>query len=679
MLVGSLKIRSAPAFPQRAPRTQEEVLAAIPTQPGVLINIHRGIFPATGAITLLGQRATLALRRGLLGNTSAAIRWRSAQVLTQLRDSSALPELHQALKDWNPSVRHQVLLALAYLGNAHSVPLILQRLGDPQESETNRRAAIFALGKIGHPMAASAIEAQYLKATERPDIRLAAVTAFWDLRQRVPASRLRKLLHRALADDSSRVVRRAAIGCGILKDRTALPALERLLGGRVKMLRNVAAYVIGQIGDSRGIGILVRALPRVRSGRLLNNISFALQRLRSPSLWKHLKGLLTHRQAFVRLNGAFTVGEMQLSQARPVLERLLRDPNRSVRTQAIVALAKLGDKGAIPALEGMTRGANVAYRRLALRALLYISGAKRHRDMFFKLATKGAMARDAALALAARQDRRAAPMLFSIIRRRADALAWRAARSLPSALLGPLVSARLRQCMASNDLRLIPEMIEYLGARRLRRVERQLLGLLFRNWSRLKTRRVRHRQVMLAIMGALGKMGDPRLRTWLSYFARHRDYRVRMGALLALARLGDRGSLGVLVGALQQAADNRRPYLARLLGSLPAKTLRPALAPLLRRKDPYLALAVGAALHYGGEARNRQLLQGLRSNQAKVRQRARFYLSQGLDRPRLRQLVAMRRVERDPVAKAELDRVIRSHAPRMGVFQDFSPREVVLY
>ena len=104
-----------------------------------------------------------------------------------------------------------------------------------------------------------------------------------------------------------------------------------------------------------------------------------------------------------------------------------------------------------------------------------------------------------------------------------------------------------------------------------------------------------------------------------------------------------------------------------------------ALAPLLKRMDPYLELAVGAALHYGGEVRNKQLLQGLRSDQALVRRRARFYLSRNLDRPRLQKLKLTRRVEVDTMARAELHRVIRSHAPGRDVFRDFSPREIVLY
>ena len=79
-------------------------------------------------------------------------------------------------------------------------------------------------------------------------------------------------------------------------------------------------------GPLAGIRVLEEALPRVRTGRLLNNISFALRRLRAQGLWLHLRALLLHKQAFIRLNAAFTAGEMRQPQSRLLLERLLSDP-----------------------------------------------------------------------------------------------------------------------------------------------------------------------------------------------------------------------------------------------------------------------------------------------------------------------------------------------------------------
>ena len=170
------------------PLTRQDVLQAMVRKPGVLINIRRSLFPATSDITLLGQRATRALRQGLLGNTSAAVRWRAAQVLTQLRDTTARPELHLALKDWNASVRHQVLSALSYIGDGSSVPLVIKRLKDPHETVSNQVAALRALGKIGDGRAAPVIIASYNKAGNLPAMRLAAVSALWDLRRKFNCS-----------------------------------------------------------------------------------------------------------------------------------------------------------------------------------------------------------------------------------------------------------------------------------------------------------------------------------------------------------------------------------------------------------------------------------------------------------------------------------------------------------
>ena len=464
----------------------------MPRDPGVLINIHKGLFPATADITLLGQRATPALRKGLLGNTLAAVRWRSAQVLTQLRDASARPELHQALSDWSPAVRNQALQALAYLGDASSVPHLLKRLADKQETVTNRVAALRALGKIGDGRAAQAIVDQYGQSPDQPHVRRAAIAALWDLRRAVPAATVRKLLHRGLADSDALVVRRAAIASGIARDSSALPLLQKLLQGNDRMLRNVAAYVLGRIGDKAAVAILVSALPAVRSGRLLNNISFALKRLGDPKLWSRLSGLLRHQQAFIRLNAAYTIGEMKLLQGRAQLQQMTADPNRLVRINAVVALAKLSDRRAIPTLLAVIQAnkGQGELQRWALRGVLFLSAAKKHRDHYLSISLRGRHQREAALVLAAAGDHRAAPLLYPLIRQRHDLQAWKAAGKLRSPVLNQLLLNQLHAALERDDVRLIEPLLTYVGAVQSRQVTRKLVGLLFRRWGSFNGRYV---------------------------------------------------------------------------------------------------------------------------------------------------------------------------------------------
>ena len=680
LVFGGLRAGSAPAPEEpAAPRSRAEVLEALSQRPGVLMNIHSGLFPATWDLTLLGQQATPALRKALLGNTHADVRWRSAQVLTQLRDSSALPELHQAVTDWNSSVRHQALLALGQVGNSFSVPHLRKRVQDPQEAQNNRIAAIAALGNIGDASAEPDLIKAYDEAKDEPLVRREAVSALWELRRVLPKDRLAIFFRRALGDKDPYAVRRAAIALGELKDAAALPGLYKHLDGPTAMLRNVAAYVIGRIGDKSAVPELERALGRVRSGRLLNNIAFALQKLGAPRLWDHLQRLLGHSQAFIRLNAAFTTGEMKLAQGVPQLIKLLEDGSVAVRAQALVALAKIRDPRSIPEVEKLLAGKGAEHRRLALRALLYLSDRKDHRDQFLSLSTGAKYRREAALALAARGDTRAAPLLLPILRFQGDSQGWSAARGLADPLLRQLLTAQLSQALRQGDARLLGPLLETLGPAAAKQLSKPLMGMLFHTWSSLEQQSPPWSESLVAVIRALGHSGDPGVRRWLAPYVHHKSYRVQVAARVSLARLGDEAALAHLVTALRNASEHHRPYLASRLGELPEARLRPALGAVLIHADPYVRLAGGAALFYAGDAASAQLRAALRSPQAAHRERARHYLARGVDQVRYRQIQRMRAIEEDAQARDELDRLLADHRPSGGVFEDFVPLEIILH
>jgi len=673
----------------KRPTSQAEVYRRIPKETGVLINISRALFPATRDVTLLGQRATPALRRGLLENTDAGVRWKAALVLTQLRDPTSRPDLHAALNDWIPSVRHQALLALAVLGDRSSVPVILKRLGDPDETLANRVAAIRALGRIGDARAAGPIIRQFhqglpivrqlKKVHDEPSVRLAAMSALWDLRHAVGRATLGRQLHLALVDPNEQVVRRAAIISGNLRDVTALPHLRKVLLTRGTDLRNVAAYAIGRIGSPEGIRVLEEALPRVRNGRLLNNISFALKRLRAQGLWWHLRNLLLHKQAFIRLNAAFTAGEMRLPQSLPLLLRLLADPNEMVRAEALVALAKLRLPEAHGPLLAFAASARSSQLRLALRAALFVKPDDKTRDRYLKITARTIHRRGAGLVFAELGDRRAAPLLYPALMGTTDAALWGEVPRLQDPLLQDLLAQQLQTALAGGRLTLLSRLLKAVGPEGVRSQSMPLLRLLFRTWPELSARKPGNADALLAVLGGLGLTGLAPVRNWIEPYLLHANYWVRMETRLALARLGDDRALEQLVETLATAADHHRGRLARLVGRLPLDRLTRAAGPLLSVADPYVKLAVGAALYYAGDPKSAALMAALRSPQASVRARARRYLSAGLDARAHAALGQLRKAERDPMARAELDRLLTSHEPRARAFRDFIPREVVLF
>jgi len=62
-----------------------------------------------------------------------------------------------------------------------------------------------------------------------------------------------------------------------------------------------------------------------------------------------------------------------------------------------------------------------------------------------------------------------------------------------------------------------------------------------------------------------------------------------------------------------------------------------------------------------------------------IRERARAYLSRAMDEVGVQALRKLHAAERDPVARAELDRLLSAHRPEPRVFREFVPREVRLY
>ena len=717
---------------------KQQVLLAIPVDGASLVNIGTRLFPATPDITLLGRRATSALSRGLLGNTASGVRWRCAQVLTQLRDARARVALHKAVKDWNAQVRGQVIRALGEVGDSGSAPLVLGRLKDPHETVAYRRVALRTLGRLGDSRAVPAVVKSFRTAPKKqPLVRLAALRALWDLRSVVPAEVLEDSILRGLGDKDRRVARQAVVAAGHLKLSSALPGMARILAGNDEKLRNITAFVLGRIGDRKAVPILVKAMGTVRTGRLLNNISFALQRLGDPKLWPRLRTLLKHDQAFIRLNASFTAGDMGLKKAVPTLIKLLDDSSDLVRNQSVAALAKIGDPRAIAAILPLTRHHQWRVRWLPILAVVHLAQGKKHRELMLKeLNASGPRARTrvrlAALALAAFADKRAGPPLLAEVLRGRGYAVRHAVRQLKSPVLTRQIGLALKYQLGRGAAGSVGTYLSLLRPALTRGVADQLLRhayvkwyarrqLVRRRWRRnrnryrrvlrqqQRVRRQKARQVQVAHWGRkwvgsglvrvlehLAVSGKKDLGLWIEPFTRHRNYKVRTEASVALAALGDEQVLASLVAELKAASDHHRPYLVRLLGRLPRQRLAAYLSATLTDADPFLAMAAAATmLRAGDSAGLKQLILRLAQPQASVRERGLVYLrasmskaARGLMRkalskekfdPAVRTAITQLLKQVGPSFKAAIQAVSRGPVRYSGPFKAFRRMEVLLH
>jgi HEAT repeat protein len=198
---------------------------------------------------------------------------------------------------------------------APAVPALIQALGD--SGWEVRRAAAWALGKLGDPQA-------------------------------VPA------LIQALGDDWYDVRAAAAWALGAIGDPQAVPALIQALGDDWYDVRAAAAWALGAIGDPQAVPALIQALGDW--GELIKALGVSLE-----GEWSE-NARLAAAEALVKIG---TPAVSPLIQA-------LGDRSENVRLAAAEALGKLGDPQAIPALIQALGDRNWDVRRAAQQAIQQI-------------------------------------------------------------------------------------------------------------------------------------------------------------------------------------------------------------------------------------------------------------------------------------------------------------------
>lgn len=139
----------------------------------------------------------------------------------------------RALDDADPGVRLQAVAALASLGDAAAVPLLI-RVFERDPATHVRRMAANALWRIGDPAAIEPLVAALLDRGEPPGLRSDCADALGQMADcgDLPGHRRSAVVQALLAvlgDESTEVRCFAAFALGLLRDPAALPALRRTL------------------------------------------------------------------------------------------------------------------------------------------------------------------------------------------------------------------------------------------------------------------------------------------------------------------------------------------------------------------------------------------------------------------------------------------------------------------
>lgn len=649
-IAGDLVSRSERLSPR------QQVLAKIPADPTVLINVTTREMPASPDIMNLGRRSTRALERCLSDNVDAAIRSTCARVLEALGDRRALGTLQAALEDWEASVRFRVVHALAAMPDPSSVEPLTRLYRRKDEEGYVRSAALLALGRMSDRRVVRLLRDELRRKPEEDeqDVRSEAFQALWSSRHLMARATLVGDVGRALRSDSDPLVLAATEASAELRSPRLVNALIPLMEHSWPDVRNKAVYALGRIGDRKATTALLERLPKVRESRMLNNIAFALERLDKEAFHRSIRQVIQHKQAVIRLNAAFVLGDVKLAEGLPLLKDALKDSSDYVRTSAVVAVGKLGITDEIAtraakALEPYVEDPNLSVRQEAIYALHELSDDGRP-DLIYERLFKGLSPRKhrdairrAAIALGKAGDPRVRSYLLACLE--TYTCNHRDVAPLLRQQPSPLANGRVLLAWARGR----DELTTLVTELRPKGTLPVASSALEAAWAR------RHDYPTRRAIDVLGSLDDRSVVRLLEPHAHARQTWRRIHASVALARLGDDAAVARLIAEMDNLPAEWFDRYVEVVSTITEPAVRAKLSAKLEQKqsadDPVTALAAAAIrLHWTPDEAIFRFLEGLASPRGYERELAERYLEQN-DAERVTWLLrrALAREPRDDV------------------------------
>jgi len=618
-------------------RARKKLLQTIPGDAAVLINVPFRDLPGSPELVNLGKRSTKALERCLADNVEASARARCAIVLEALGDRRALPTLQTALEDWDVGVRFRVVRALAAMPDRSSVDPLLKLYQRKDEEPFVRTQLLRALGAQSDKRVVSLLRKEIARRpTEgEEDMRAQAFDALWMHRHLLDRNTLVGDVVSGLKSDNVALVLSATYAAAELRAPRLTAALVPLMESPNPEVANKAIYALGRIGDRTATRALLARLPEVRESRMLNNLAFALERLDRKAFYSEIAKTIEHKQAVIRLNSAFVLGDVGHAEGLDLLVRALGDASDFVRSSAIAAIGKLAIDGkardsALAALAPLANDANLTLREEAIYALHALTPGGRadlvHDRLFRGLDPRkqNAAIRRAALALGKAGDARARDYLLDCA----------LTRGCDVASLAPMFTSPAREedtgrillawTRGNDDVTDLVSSLRPAGASLL------AMSTLRDSWSYPGQAR------SIDATRLLGGLGDPRATDLLLRRATTELAWPRVNALVAAGRLGDPGAAPRLVLELDNLAAESLPEFARAASIVAEPAFQASLGPLLderaRSAPPEVALSAAAVrLAWNPDQGIFKFLEALGSPRVAERELATRYLVKSRD------------------------------------------------
>ncbi len=481
-----------------------------------------------------------ALAQDAAGDVRAAA-VRAINGLDPVRSTAAL--LAALRNDTDPEVRREVAGALDSLGVSVALPPLLKTLETDADNGV-RGAAARTLGRLGDAQAVPILR------TVLP----------------VQNDELHKDVLVALAD---------------LKDKEVVPHLIRTLEKQVTKVKQAATnqatgriyssheidtelvQALGELGDPRGVPVLLAALNTNSDEWILETVTGALGTLRDPQAVPALLAKLTGGGKLAP-HAATALGEIGGPEVFKALLAFVSEPTGDRRFHAAQALGKTGHRAVLPVLkEALAKSSDEEIRKHAAEALGLIGDAQAVPELVQALgASEAEIVQEAAWALSHIGDVQGAAPLVGSLKHREFGVRFSAAFAL-AGIQSPASIPALKEVLADKEeraqLAAACSLAFHGSAEGYETLCRNLKSR--ENWQRF------------AAAVGLFRLGTPEALAQLKTRSEDADASVRTFINTGLSR----GAPAGLAELLQGGADDFRHYAARMLPLFRDATTIPAL------------------------------------------------------------------------------------------------------
>jgi len=323
---------------------------------------------AAAALVAIGRREPEALIN-LWPTADANTRVYLAYLYGEAECQRCVTQLREGLRAEQPNLRHAAAQSLGKLGDPLALSALVEALND--EHDDVSEAIVGSLSRLGAAAPEACLQAVLpLLEEDDPFIRSSAVTVLGRLR----GPEVERALSFALKDEAAEVRQAAVKAMSESGDSDQLPALQLAMTDENVEVRRMATEVLGRLGSAEALPALELALQDediwVRTAGVR-----ALGQLTVPEAQVMVRRALQDPVGMVVIAALEVIVEIEPAHAREALLNALRHFDEEVVNAALKGLAAHGDSSWVQVYgEALLNHGNWEVRLTTARALVASSG-----------------------------------------------------------------------------------------------------------------------------------------------------------------------------------------------------------------------------------------------------------------------------------------------------------------